>query len=183
MILLSTVLSRRTGLKLSDQDLIVNVIGGIKVTEPAADLGIALAIVSSFKDLSPKESTIVIGEIGLSGELRRVQNITKRIDEAQKMGFSKAIIPNLQSKEIQNSEIKVIGVSNLKEAINIYFSNWEINDIWIASWPKLILSLYLFRVKLDDSLLNINILAYFSFVKKREIGVLPEWRNGSAADL
>ena len=123
MILLSTVLSRRTGLKLSDQDLIVNVIGGIKVTEPAADLGIALAIVSSFKDLSPKESTIVIGEIGLSGELRRVQNITKRIDEAQKMGFSKAIIPNLQSKEIQNSEIKVIGVSNLKEAINIYFSN------------------------------------------------------------
>ena len=98
-------------------------IGGIKVTEPAADLGIALAIVSSFKDLSPKESTIVIGEIGLSGELRRVQNITKRIDEAQKMGFSKAIIPNLQSKEIQNSEIKVIGVSNLKEAINIYFSN------------------------------------------------------------
>ena len=123
MILLSTVLSRRTGLKLSDQDLIVNVIGGIKVSEPAADLGIALAIVSSFKDLSPKESTIVIGEIGLSGELRRVQNITKRIDEAQKMGFSKAIIPNLQSKEIQNSEIKVIGVSNLKEAINIYFSN------------------------------------------------------------
>ena len=79
--------------------------------------------ISSFKDLSPKESTIVIGEIGLSGELRRVQNITKRIDEAQKMGFSKAIIPNLQSKEIQNSEIKVIGVSNLKEAINIYFSN------------------------------------------------------------
>ena len=123
MILLSTLLSRRTGLKLSDQDLIVNVIGGIKVSEPAADLGIALAIVSSFKDLSPKESTIVIGEIGLSGELRRVQNITKRIDEAQKMGFSKAIIPNLQSKEIQNSEIKVIGVSNLKEAINIYFSN------------------------------------------------------------
>ena len=52
-----------------------------------------------------------------------MQNITKRIDEAQKMGFSKAIIPNLQSKEIQNSEIKVIGVSNLKEAINIYFSN------------------------------------------------------------
>ena len=123
MILLSTVLTRRTGLRLSDQDLIVNVIGGIKVTEPAADLGIALAIVSSFKDLSPNESTIVIGEIGLSGELRRVQNISKRIDEAQKMGFVKAIIPKVQSKEIQNSEIKVIGVSNLKEAIQIYFSD------------------------------------------------------------
>ena len=123
MILLSTVLTRRTGLRLSDQDLIVNVIGGIKVTEPAADLGIALAIVSSFKDLSPIESTIVIGEIGLSGELRRVQNISKRIDEAQKMGFVKAIIPKVQSKEIQNSEIKVIGVSNLKEAIQIYFSD------------------------------------------------------------
>jgi len=122
MILLSTVLSRRAGLRLSDQDLIVNVIGGIKVTEPAADLGIALAIVSSFKDISAKESTIVIGEIGLSGELRRIQNITKRIEEAQKMGFTKIIIPNLQSKEIQDHKIKVIGVSNLKEAINSYFS-------------------------------------------------------------
>ena len=100
-----------------------SVIGGIKVTEPAADLGIALAIVSSFKDISPKESTIVIGEIGLSGELRRIQNITKRIEEAQKMGFTKIIIPNLQSKEIQDHKIKVIGVSNLKEAINSYFSH------------------------------------------------------------
>ena len=68
-------------------------------------------------------NTIVIGEIGLSGELRRIQNITKRIEEAQKMGFTKIIIPNLQSKEIQDHKIKVIGVSNLKEAISSYFSH------------------------------------------------------------
>jgi DNA repair protein RadA/Sms len=121
MILLSTVLNRRASIKLSDQDLIVNVIGGIKVTEPAADLGIALAIVSSFKDLSPDEATVVIGEIGLSGELRRVQNIGKRVDEVRKLGFKRVIIPYLHLKEVDSSQIKVFGATNLKEAIDIYF--------------------------------------------------------------
>ena len=121
MILLSTVLNRRASIKLSDQDLIVNVIGGIKVTEPAADLGIALAIVSSFKDLSPDEATVVIGEIGLSGELRRVQNIAKRVDEVRKLGFKRVIIPHLHLKEVDSNQIKVFGATNLKEAIDIYF--------------------------------------------------------------
>ena len=111
------VLEKRIGLNLSKQDVYVNVIGGIDVTEPAADLGIALAIVTCVRDVVFDTSTAIIGEIGLSGEIRAVNNIEKRINEAQKLGFKRIIIP--ASNEVQENfeGIKVIKVKKILEAI------------------------------------------------------------------
>ncbi len=89
--LLVAVLQKRLGLPLYDQDIFVNVTGGLKIIEPAGDLGICLAIVSSFKDVSLKEKTILIGEVGLLGELRMVRQLEKRVGEAKKLGFSNVI--------------------------------------------------------------------------------------------
>ena len=111
------VLEKKVGLNLSKQDVYVNVIGGIDVTEPAADLGIALAIVTCVRDVVFDTSTAIIGEIGLSGEIRAVNNIEKRINEAQKLGFKRIIIP--ASNEVQENfeGIKVIKVKKILEAI------------------------------------------------------------------
>lgn len=89
--LLVAVLQKRLGLALYDQDIFVNVTGGLKVTEPAADLGICLAIISSFKDVSIKDKSVLIGEVGLLGELRTVRQLGKRIAEAKKLGFGTVI--------------------------------------------------------------------------------------------
>lgn len=91
--LLIAVLSKRLKLPLYDQDIFVNVTGGIKITEPAVDLGICMAVVSSFKDISVKKDTAFVGEVGLLGELRPVRQLEKRIKEAQKLGFIKVISP------------------------------------------------------------------------------------------
>lgn len=85
--LMVAVLQKRLGLPFFDQDIFVNVTGGLKVFEPAADLGICLAIISSFKDIPIKEKTVFIGEVGLLGELRTVRNLDKRSNEAKKLGF------------------------------------------------------------------------------------------------
>lgn len=99
--LLVAVLQRRMGLNLWDQDIFVNVTGGLKITEPAADLGICLAIVSSFKDQIVKDKTVLIGEVGLLGEIRKVRGIDKRSTEAKKLGFTNIIssdsVKNLSS--------------------------------------------------------------------------------------
>jgi DNA repair protein RadA/Sms len=89
--LLVAVLQKRLGLPLWDQDVFVNVTGGLKIFEPAADLGICLAIISSFKDKTIKERCVLIGEVGLLGELRSVRQLDKRITEAKKLGFSNVI--------------------------------------------------------------------------------------------
>lgn len=89
--LLVAVLQKRLGLPLWDQDVFVNVTGGLKIFEPAADLGICLAIISSFKDKTIKEKCVLIGEVGLLGELRTVRQLDKRITEAKKLGFSNVI--------------------------------------------------------------------------------------------
>ncbi len=91
--LLVAVLQRRMGLSLWDQDIFVNVTGGLKVIEPAADLAICMAIISSFKDISVPEKSVFIGEVGLLGEIRSVQQIEKRANEAKKLGFLKVISP------------------------------------------------------------------------------------------
>lgn len=91
--LLVAVLQKRLGLSLFDQDIFVNVTGGLKVFEPAADLGICMAIISSFKDKPIKEKTILIGEVGLLGELRAVRELDKRVSEARKLGFTEVISP------------------------------------------------------------------------------------------
>ncbi len=113
------VLEKRVGLNLSKQDVYVNVIGGVEITEPAADLGIALAVATCARDVVVDSHTIIIGEIGLSGEVRAVTNIEKRIKEAEKLGFKKAIIPN-SNKAIKSSDypnIEIIKVKRLIDAI------------------------------------------------------------------
>ena len=111
------VLEKRIGLNLSKQDVYVNVIGGIDVTEPAADLGIALAIITCVRDVVFDSHTAIVGEIGLSGEIRAVNHIDKRITEAQKLGFKRIIIPN--SNEIQDTfkDIEILKVQRIIEAI------------------------------------------------------------------
>lgn len=91
--LLVAVLTKRLGLPLFDQDIFVNVTGGLKVTEPASDLAICLAIISSFKDQAIKPKTILIGEVGLLGEIRSVRQIEKRVTEAKKLGFTNVVSP------------------------------------------------------------------------------------------
>ena len=92
--LLVAVLQKRLGLPLFDQDIFVNVTGGLRVFEPAADLGICLAIISSFKDKTIKDKTALVGEVGLLGEVRMVREIDKRTREAKKLGFINVISPN-----------------------------------------------------------------------------------------
>ncbi len=113
--LLTAILSKRANINVSNQDIYINVVGGIKIEEPAADLAVALAIVSSLKDIIISE-TVVIGELGLSGEVRYVPNLEKRIKEAEKLGFKKMICPKGRI-EIKTSKIKIIQVKTLNEAI------------------------------------------------------------------
>ncbi|MDO5307808.1 MAG: DNA repair protein RadA [bacterium] len=111
------VLEKRVGLNLSKQDVYVNVIGGIEVSEPAADLGIAMSIITCVRDVIIDNQTALVGEIGLAGEIRAVNNIEKRINEAHKLGFKKIIIPD--SNEIQEKfdGIEIIKVKRIIDAL------------------------------------------------------------------
>lgn len=111
------VLEKRVGLNLSKQDVYVNVIGGIEVSEPAADLGIAMSIITCVRDVILDNQTALVGEIGLAGEIRAVNNIEKRINEAHKLGFKKIIIPD--SNEIQEKfdGIEIIKVKRIIDAL------------------------------------------------------------------
>ncbi len=113
--LLTAILGKRAGLNLSNQDIYINVVGGLKIDEPAADLAVALAIVSSLKDVIIQD-TVAVGELGLSGELRFVPNLEKRIIEAEKLGFKKIICP--KTKITGKNKIEVIQVKTLTEAIS-----------------------------------------------------------------
>jgi len=93
LLLLVAVLSKRVGLRLFDQDVFVNVIGGLRISEPAADLALALAIASSFQNIPLPSDMVAVGEVGLSGELRAVSHISRRLNEAAKLGFSRCIVP------------------------------------------------------------------------------------------
>lgn len=112
------VLEKRIGLNLSKHDVYVNIIGGIEIDEPAADLGIALAIATCARDVIVSPDTVIIGEIGLSGEIRPVNNIEKRINEAQKLGFKKVIIPKLTKETQLPFDIDIIQVTRLMDAIS-----------------------------------------------------------------
>jgi DNA repair protein RadA/Sms len=111
------VLERRVGLNFSKHDVYVNIIGGLDVKEPAADLGIALAIASCAKDAIVDEKTVIVGEVGLSGEVRAVSQVESRVKEAENMGFKKIIVPKGNLPLKNKTSIKVIGVSRLLEAI------------------------------------------------------------------
>ncbi len=111
------VLEKRIGLNLSKHDVYVNVTGGIEIDEPAADLGIALAIATCFRDVTVDHDAVIIGEISLSGEIRNVSDIEKRIYEAQKLGFKKVIVPKMNKKLIEKYDIEIIQVPRLMDAI------------------------------------------------------------------
>lgn len=117
--LLSAVLAKRAGLNLSTQDIYLNIAGGISVREPAADLAVILAIASAFKNKVIEEDMIIFGEVGLAGEVRSVNNIEKRLAEAVKLGFKKAVIPKTRGsvpKEIKG--LIIIPVASVKEALD-----------------------------------------------------------------
>ncbi len=116
--LLMAVLEKRAGLGLSSCDAYVNIAGGIRMNEPALDLGIILAVASSMKDRPIDAKTIAFGEVGLSGEVRSVSMAEQRVREAQKLGFDTVILPEVCRKQAQKVQgIKLIGVRNVKDAL------------------------------------------------------------------
>lgn len=117
--LLMAVLEKRAGLHLGDCDAYVNLAGGMKLGEPAIDLGVVLAIVSSYRNQVIDEQTLIFGEVGLSGEVRGVSMAESRVREAEKLGFTSCIMPKANVESLQGKyEIKLIGVANIKEAMN-----------------------------------------------------------------
>ncbi len=118
--LLMAVLEKRAGLQLSSSDAYVNIAGGIKMNEPAIDLGIVMALVSSYKNRPVDDKTIVFGEVGLSGEVRAVSMPEQRVAEAKKLGFTTVIMPEVSVEAVKNIQgIRIIGVKNIREAIGL----------------------------------------------------------------
>lgn len=111
--LLVAVLSKRLGVNLGDQDIHVNVVGGLKITEPAADLAVCASILSSYKNKPLEKGVVVFGEVGLTGEVRTVSHTEKRLKEAEKLGFTTAYIPK-QTKKI-STKLHLVEIKNIKE--------------------------------------------------------------------
>ena len=118
LVLLMAVLEKRAGMNLGSQDVYLNIVGGMKVMEPALDLGIILAVASSFKNISIPENVAVIGEVGLTGEVRSVNMIEKRVKEVEKLGYKKVFIPESNKKGLkENYKLDIIGVKNVIDAL------------------------------------------------------------------
>jgi DNA repair protein RadA/Sms len=116
LVLLTAVLSKRAGLSLGTQDVYVNVVGGMRLTEPASDLAASLAIASSLSD-TPISDTAVIGEVGLGGEVRSVNQIRQRVNEAHKLGFERCIVPDRNLRDLKGAGGRVIGVGSVLDAL------------------------------------------------------------------
>jgi DNA repair protein RadA/Sms len=120
MLLISAVMSKRVGLKLHEQDIFVNVIGGLKVGEPATDLAMAMAMASSYYDTAIPADLVIIGEVGLSGELRAVGQISARLNEAAKIGFKRALMPRTRRKpDDVPPGIELIAVRSVADALKV----------------------------------------------------------------
>lgn len=128
LLMVAAVLSRRTSVKLGNQDVIISATGGIKVNEPAADLGVALAIASSFKDAQIKSGLAVIGEVGLSGEVRAVSHLDRRLAEVARLGFTKCIVPKSAKKIECPNGLQVIPVSSVSEAIKMGLMSKKVKE-------------------------------------------------------
>lgn len=118
--LLMAVLEKRIGVQMSGMDAYVNVAGGMKVNEPALDMAIVLALLSSYRNLSLDEHTICFGEIGLTGEIRGVSMAEHRVTEAEKMGFHTCILPKTNADNIKKTGMKLIGVKNIRELNRLF---------------------------------------------------------------
>jgi DNA repair protein RadA/Sms len=117
--LLMAVLEKRAGIGLSDCDAYINVAGGMRITEPALDLAVITAILSSFKNKALDNKTVIFGEVGLTGEIRAVNMAEQRVAEAAKMGFELCILPQANKEHIKGNGIKLIGVRTIQEVLGI----------------------------------------------------------------
>jgi DNA repair protein RadA/Sms len=115
--MLLAVLHRHGGIAMYDQDVFVNIVGGIRVSETAADLPLLMAALSSFRDRPLAHDTVMFGEVGLAGEIRPVQNGQDRLREAAKHGFRRAIVPRANAPKQSEHDLEIITVSRLGEAI------------------------------------------------------------------
>jgi DNA repair protein RadA/Sms len=123
LLLTIAVLSRRAGVRLADQDVFINVVGGLRVNEPAIDLAVAMAIMSSVRDRPVPADLALIGEVGLSGELRAVAQMPARINEAAKLGFKRVILPKHVSSDMEAPEgLQLIPASSVADAARVIFS-------------------------------------------------------------
>ena len=119
--MLVAVLEKRLGMNLQDKDIFLNVVGGVKVMDPAADLGVVMALASALKDRPLAFDTVVLGEVGLSSEVRSVGQLAVRVNDAQKLGFKKCIVPknNLKTRTgLNTKDIEIIGVETVQQALD-----------------------------------------------------------------
>ncbi len=123
VLLLLAVLEKAKGIPLHKYDLFINVVGGIKIEDTGTDLPVIFAIVSSLKNKPLPAGTLFVGEVGLSGEVRGVSNIKVRIKEAEKLGFKKCILPEVNMSSLSSSKLECIGVSDIISALNKFFPN------------------------------------------------------------
>jgi DNA repair protein RadA/Sms len=123
LLLIAAVLTRRAGLKLAEQDIFANVVGGLQIDEPAADLAVAMAIASSWRDIPVKADAVLIGEIGLAGELRMPGQMQARLREASKLGFRTAIVPRaIRKGEGYPQGIEIVEVRSIQQALDAAFA-------------------------------------------------------------
>ena len=113
--MLLAVIEKRLGLKLIQKDIFLNIAGGLKISDPAADLAVISAVISSYFDKPVKENSCFIGEVGLSGQIRPVSFIEKRVGEAIRLGFDKIYISSSQKSEIKNGNSKLTAVTDIKD--------------------------------------------------------------------
>lgn len=121
VVLLMAVLEKKIGMQLASYDSYVNIAGGLKITEPSLDLGIVCAIASSFKNIPVDSKTVIIGEVGLTGEVRGITMAEKRIIESKKLGFKKCIISKANADNLKIDGIEILGVDNVAQALNYIF--------------------------------------------------------------
>ena len=121
MSLLVAVLEKRMGIRLENEDIFINVVGGIRIEDPAADLGVGIAIASAFQDKPVLAESLILGEVGLTGEIRSILHVGLRINEAEKLGFRTCFLPswNMARLDYKGNNLKLNPVSSLKESLDI----------------------------------------------------------------
>ncbi|KAF0090968.1 MAG: DNA repair protein RadA [Fusobacteria bacterium] len=122
IILLIAVLEKNMKLSMGKKDIYFNIVGGLKIEDRGLDLGVVIALISSLYNIPINKNVLVVGEIGLTGEIRTVSGLEQRIKESEKLGFEKIIVPKTKGLKKANKNIEIIEVSNIKEAVNIFLS-------------------------------------------------------------
>ncbi|MBE7054067.1 MAG: DNA repair protein RadA [Ruminococcaceae bacterium] len=119
-IMLVAILEKKLHYTMQNQDVYLNIAGGLKISEPATDLAIIMAIASNYKNFTIGNDTVFIGEVGLTGEVRSVSFVEKRVNECKKLGFKKCVIPFDNAKDIKNKDIEIYGIKNIFDAIKLF---------------------------------------------------------------